>query len=139
MGGYDDSLVQAADYDLFFRILGGGYDIFYLNEPLWNYRIHSGMLSRSESEMRKETIAVLERNLKRFPEVRERLRSKMERKLGMNKAWLAVRLFGEGQFGRSLHYGLSATRHYAPAVPIGAAQMAVSKLKRRRSVYRLAD
>lgn len=139
LGGYDSSLVQAADYDLFLRMTGAGYDIYYLNEPLWNYRIHARMLSSRESEMRMETIALLERNLRRFPEVQERLGRKMQRKLGMNKAWLGVRLFWEGQFGKAFRYGLSATCHYPPAVPIGAAQIAVSRLKGRRSVYYQGD
>jgi hypothetical protein len=139
MGGYHPEFARGADYDLYMRMTGAGHDIFYLDEPLWSYRIHPKMLSHHESVNWVEVVSVLERNLKRYPHVRERLGRKIQRKLGMNKAWLSVRLFWEGEFSRSLKYGLSATRDYLPAVPIGAAQMAFSKLKGYRSVYHLGD
>src|SRR5207247_325217 len=34
LGHYDPSLTHAADYDLYLRITGAGYEIYYLNEPL---------------------------------------------------------------------------------------------------------
>jgi len=86
-----------------------------------------------------ETIAVLEANLERFPDAYRRLDRQMQRKLGMNKAWLSVRLFWEKDFARSIKYALAATRQYPPAVPIGAMQMAYSNLKGKRSVYLSAD
>jgi GT2 family glycosyltransferase len=139
IGYFDPRYPHAADYDLYLRMTGAGHGIYYLNEPLWSYRIHPGMRSHRESEMWKETIAVIERNLGRFPEAAARLGSSMQRRLGMNKAWLAVRLFGEGKFTESLRYALSATRHYPPAVAIGVVQMAYSSLKGRRSVYQAGD
>ncbi|MGQ0761922.1 MAG: glycosyltransferase [Acidobacteriota bacterium] len=139
LGHYDTTFTCGADYDLYLRMTGAGYDIYYLNEPLWYYRIHPKMRSHNESFNWAETISILERNLARFPEVHERLGNKIRRKMGMNKAWLAVRLFWEGQLASSLKYGLSATRDYLPAVPIGAAQMAFSKLRGRRSIYHMGD
>ena len=139
IGHYDPAFTHAADYDLYLRMTGAGYSIYFLNEPLLYYRIHPNMRSHRESEMWTETIRIMELNAARFPQAAQALGHKLEKRLGMNKAWLAVRLFWEGQFGRALRFGLSATRHYVPAVPIGAAQMAVSKLKGKRSVYRLSD
>lgn len=139
LGHYDTTFKGGADYDLYLRMTGAGYDIYYLNEPLWFYRIHPGMRSHRESEMWAETIRILELNAKRFPQVRKHLGDRLQKKLGMNKAWLAVRLFWEGEFSQAVKYGLSGTCHYLPAVPIGAAQMAVSRLKGRRSVYRQGD
>jgi glycosyltransferase involved in cell wall biosynthesis len=139
LGRYDPTFTHAADYDLYLRMTGAGYSIYFLNEPLMCYRIHPNMRSHRESEMWAETIRIMELNAERFPEAAQSLGRKLEKRLGMNKAWLAVRLFWEGQFAQSLRYGLSATGHYIPAVPIGAAQMAVSKLKGKRSVYRLSD
>ena len=139
IGYFDPDFPHAGDYDLYLRMTGAGYSIYYLDEPLLYYRIHPGMRSHRESEMWKETVAVLERNLERFPQVHEHMGHKIERKLGMNKAWLAVRLFWERQLGESFHYALSATRHYPPAVVLGALQMAYSNLKGRRSVYQSGD
>ena len=139
IGYFDPQYPHAADYDLYLRMTGAGHGIYYLNEPLWSYRIHSGMRSHRESEMWKETIAVIERNLERFPEAADRLGAGMQRRLGMNKAWLAVRLFGEGELGESLRFALAATRHYPPAVAIGAVQMAYSSFRGRRSVYQSGD
>lgn len=139
IGDYDPLITHAIDYDLYLRMTGAGYDIHYESEPLWSYRIHPGMRSHRESEMWKDTVAVIERNLERFPEASERLGSKFQRKLGMNKAWLAVRLCWERQLGESFRYAVSATRHYPPAVALGALQMAYSSLKGKRSVYQSGD
>lgn len=139
LGFYDTVFTRGADYDLYFRMAGAGYDLYYVNEPLWSYRIHPGMRSHHESVNWMETIAILERNVARFPQLQERLGRKVSYKIGMNKAWLSVRLFWEGEFRKSLAYGVSATRYYLPSVPVGAAQLAVSKLKGRRSVYHLGD
>jgi teichuronic acid biosynthesis glycosyltransferase TuaG len=139
IGYFDPEFPHAGDYDLYLRMTGAGHAIYYLNEPLWSYRIHPGMRSHRESEMWKETIAVLERNLERFPQASERLGRRLQRKLGMNKAWLAVRLFWERQLGESFRYALSATRHYPPAVVLGSLQMAYSSIKGKRSVYQSGD
>jgi hypothetical protein len=139
IGDYDRSLTHAVDYDLYLRMTGAGYDIFYVNEPLWSYRVHPGMRSHRESEMWMETISLLERNLRRFPDAHARLGKRMDKRLGMNKAWLAVRLFWEWQLGKSVRYALSATRHYPPAVVLGSLQMAYSSLKGKRSVYQSGD
>jgi glycosyltransferase involved in cell wall biosynthesis len=139
IGYFDPKFPHAGDYDLYLRMTGAGYSIYYLNEPLWSYRIHPGMRSHRESEMWKETVSVLECNLERFPHARDYLGRKLQKKLGMNKAWLAVRLFWEKQLGESLRYAVSATHHYPPAVMIGALQMAYSSLKGKRSVYQYGD
>jgi GT2 family glycosyltransferase len=139
VGYYDPAFPHACDYDMYLRITGAGYSIYYVDEPLFSYRIHPHMRSHRESEMWMETVKVLESNLKRFPEARERLGRKMQRRLGMNKAWLAVRLFWERELGQSVRYALSATRDYPPAVVLGAMQMAYSSLKGRRSVYQAGD
>ena len=139
IGYFDKNFPHAADYDMYLRMTGNGYSIYYLNEPLGSYRIHPGMRSHNESEMWEETIKVLELNLQRFPEAKERLNSQLNRKLGMNKAWLAVRLFWEKEFSKSFSYALSATKNYLPAVPLGALQMTYSALKNKRSVYQLGD
>lgn len=135
VGDYDPTITHAADYDLYLRMTGAGHGIYYLNEPLFKYRVHPGMRSRRESEMWKETITLLERNLERFPDARQRLGKIMDKRLGMNKAWLAVRLFWERDFSDAFSYALSATRNYPPAVIIGALQMAYSNLKGIRTVY----
>lgn len=139
IGDYDRSLTHAVDYDLYLRMTGAGYVIYYDSEPLWSYRIHPGMRSHRESEMWQETITLLERNLQRFPDTYQRLGRKMDKRLGMNKAWLAVRLFWEREMVKSIRYALSATRHYPPAVILGSLQMAYSSLKGKRSVYQLGD
>ena len=139
IGSFDPSFSHAIDYDMYLRMTGAGYSIYYLNEPLISYRIHPGMRSHRESEMWQDTVAVLERNLERFPQARERLGRKMEKRLGMNKAWLAVRLFWEKQLRESFRYALSATRHYPPAVVLGSLQMAYSSIKGKRSVYQSGD
>jgi glycosyltransferase involved in cell wall biosynthesis len=139
IGDYDRSLTHAVDYDLYLRMTGAGYDIYYVDEPLWSYRLHPGMRSHRESEMWTETISLLERNLQRYPEAYARLGKRMDKRLGMNKAWLAVRLFWEWQLGKSIRYALSATRQYPPAVVLGSLQMAYSSLKGKRSVYQSGD
>ena len=136
---FDTNFPHAADFDLYLRITGGGYSIYFVNEPLWSYRVHPKMRSHNETEMWEETIKVLELNLQRFPEAKKRLNTKLNRKLGMNKAWLAVRLFWEKEFSKSFSYALSATKNYLPAVPLGALQMTYSALKNKRSVYQLGD
>jgi len=139
IGYYDTSFPHACDYDMYLRMTGAGYGIYYSAEPLWSYRIHSGMRSHRESEMWKETVMVLETNLARFPPSNVVITSKVERKIGMMKAWLAVRLFWERQLSESISYALAATRNYPPAVVLGALQMAYSNLKGRQSIYQLGD
>lgn len=139
IGYYDENFPHAADYDMYLRMTGQGYSIYYLDEPLWSYRIHPKMRSHNESEMWEETIRVLELNCQRFPAAYDRVKSKIDRKLGMNRAWLAMRLFAERQFLKSFSFAASATKAYLPAVPLGAAQMAYSALRKKRSVYQLGD
>lgn len=139
VGYYDPEFPHAADYDMYLRMTGSGHSIYFESEPLWSYRIHPQMRSHCESDMWSETIQVLERNAERFPQVYDRLGRKLHRKLGMNKAWLSVRLLWERQFRRSLANALAATRHYPPAVPLGLAQVAYSKLRRQKSIYQLGD
>lgn len=139
IGYYDEQFPHAADYDMYLRMTGQGHSIYFINEPLWSYRVHPKMRSHNESEMWEETIKVLELNADRFPEASAAVARELQKKLGMNKAWLAVRLFSERQFAKSMRYAVEATKNYFPSVPIGTAQMAVSALKKKRSVYRLGD
>lgn len=45
VGGYDESLRNAEDYDLLVRILDAGYKGFYLPLPLYRYYIHGGNMT----------------------------------------------------------------------------------------------
>ncbi len=137
VGYFDFAHPHAADYDLWLRISGHGYLIYYEEKPLWLYRIHKGMRSYRESEMRADTVAVLEKNLERFSWIREKLGQKVDKRLGMEKAWLSIMLLWEGKFRQSLSFALKATQQLLYSVPLGAAQMAYTWLKGKRSINSL--
>jgi len=60
VGGFDRSLSQCADWDMWVR-LAARTDFLYLDEPLLNYRQHGSNMSRDPALLERDSIRVLEK------------------------------------------------------------------------------
>jgi glycosyltransferase involved in cell wall biosynthesis len=61
VGGFDESLTLAQDWDLWLRIAEAGWEMAALDEPLATYRRHQGQRSANRIEMRRWECEVLVR------------------------------------------------------------------------------
>lgn len=61
VGGFDERLSHAEDYDLWLR-LGGSGRIEHLAEPLVSYRVHAGNLSNDREALRRCEIEILKKH-----------------------------------------------------------------------------
>lgn len=89
VGGYDEDLVTTHDWDLWLR-LAEKFKVVFINEPLSNYRVHSGNVSKTRShrgEKEKYILKLLDRVFSR-DDLPETLR--MEKDRIYAKAWLDI-------------------------------------------------
>ena len=63
VGGFDETLVQAADWDFWIRLVLDGSRVGLVAEPLSRYRIHPGQASARRSESLRARATVLEKTL----------------------------------------------------------------------------
>lgn len=61
VGGFDESLSTAADFDLWLRILKAGYSLACVQQPLGSYRIHPASMITNAAQAELEIIHVLDR------------------------------------------------------------------------------
>lgn len=54
--GFDINLSNNADQDILIQMLGKGYDIGYVDEILWDYRIHDNNMSKNIEVLEKDTL-----------------------------------------------------------------------------------
>ncbi|MBN1462023.1 MAG: hypothetical protein JXA57_21030, partial [Armatimonadetes bacterium] len=79
VGGFDESLALAQDWDLWLRVAKSGWELATLEAPLVRYRLHEGQRSANRAEMRRWECVVLNKALARGglgtagPTVRRRL------------------------------------------------------------------
>jgi glycosyltransferase involved in cell wall biosynthesis len=70
LGGFDQSIFPADDYDLALRVAGSDYKVFYLHEPLCLRREHDGQCSGIQNSVKTQVklIEALDQAAKRDPE-----------------------------------------------------------------------
>ena len=98
VGYFDQSIFPMDDYDLSLRVAGGGYGVYYCDEPLALRREHSGQCSgfaNSIDTCRKQ-IRTLKAALKRNPELQNES-SLVNRRLAAAKMELAVSRMVSGE------------------------------------------
>jgi glycosyltransferase involved in cell wall biosynthesis len=61
VGGWDESVAIAYDWDLWLRLILGGSQAGSVDEPLVRYRLHDASLSARRAESLRERVAILER------------------------------------------------------------------------------
>lgn len=71
MGGFDEHLSMSIDYDLWLRI-AVDHEFAYVREPLAYYRIWAGQMSKNTGERLDNFFRLLERYLRRHPDVATR-------------------------------------------------------------------
>lgn len=107
VGEYADDLFLAEDYDFFLRVVASGCPMHPLHKRLYEYRIHTGSLSK---EQRGRTFAAAERallrNLPKFQPAGAKLRGGLLLYLASLAAW-------RKDYRRAIAYSAAAAR-YAP-------------------------
>ena len=76
VGIFNPDFAIAQDYDLFLRI-ARFFKVEYVDLPLAKYRVHPGNLSRNSSLVFREQFEILEKCLKRYPELKDILKGKL--------------------------------------------------------------
>ena len=76
VGVFNHHFSIAEEYDLFLRI-ARFFKVEYVDLPLAKYRVHSGNLSRNSSLLFREQFEILEKCLKRYPELKDILKGKL--------------------------------------------------------------
>ncbi len=56
VSGFDIQLSNNADQDILIQMLSQGYSIGYIDEILWDYRIHNNNMSKNVSTLEKDTL-----------------------------------------------------------------------------------
>lgn len=128
VGGFDNDLRNAQDFDLWIRILVAGGEAAYLHEPLAWYRLRDDSLSSNDTRLSAFTIKVYEKLRAARPDLMvlcdQQIR-KLRYTIALNNAKAALR---EGQFGafhehaeealtRGRNPKLSATMRLARVAP----------------------
>jgi glycosyltransferase involved in cell wall biosynthesis len=75
IGGYDESLRIAYDWDCYLRLLLAGAVAGCVDEPLYRYRLHSASLTGSRAAALRERVTVLEQTANRFDLTRNERRA----------------------------------------------------------------
>ncbi len=99
VGGFDNDLRNAQDFDLWIRILAAGGKAAYLDEPLAWYRLRDDSLSSNDVRLSAFTIRVYEKLRAARPDLMvlcDRRIDKLRYTMALNKAKAALR---DGQFG----------------------------------------
>ena len=76
VGVFNHHFSIAEEYDLFLRI-ARFFKVEYVDLPLAKYRVHPGNLSRNSSLVFREQFEILEKCLKRYPELKDILKGKL--------------------------------------------------------------
>jgi glycosyltransferase involved in cell wall biosynthesis len=88
IGGHDESLRICMDLDLAFRLFMN-FPVIYVDEVLFQYRIHEGNIGRNEELRLDENIRVVQKLLRDFPQARQILGN---RKIAHRMAYRYYRL-----------------------------------------------
>jgi glycosyltransferase involved in cell wall biosynthesis len=110
VGVFDESLRSAEDYDLWLRIAEVA-EIGFLPEPLASWREREGQASRQRDAMLRGELLVLEKALRRSPDLRAKLGGKARRRLAQlhdESGWLDL---VEGRLAPALGKFLRAARY----------------------------
>ncbi len=98
VGGFDETLRNAQDFDLWIRMLGAGAEAAFIAEPLAWYRDRPGSLSDNDIRLSEYTIRVYEKLRTARPDVTslcDRQIEKLRYTIALDRAKMALR---DGQF-----------------------------------------
>lgn len=95
-GGFDKTLSQCADWEMWIR-LAIQTDFIFIKEPLVNYRIHASNMSKNASLLEKDSLLLMEKGFA-LPELPESLKKKRKKGFAKNYMVLAGTYFHVGQY-----------------------------------------
>jgi Glycosyl transferase family 2 len=138
IGGFDESLRIAQDWDCWLRAILDGAVAGFVDEPLYDYVLHGGSLASSRVRSLRERVAMLE-NAGRNPSLRPEERPALERALRRHRAQAAqgaieAAAYGDGSRGEAARLVLS--RGIGPRARALAALTAAAPSAARRYVPR---
>jgi GT2 family glycosyltransferase len=143
IGGFDESFRIAYDWDCWLRVILDGGRAGFVDEPYYDYVVHSGSLSASRAPSLWERARLLEK-AERNPALREEERPALERALRMHRSRAVMAevqdsLYGDGSSGELARYAVA--RRLQPRTRLTAAAALVAPPLARRVVppYRAAE
>jgi glycosyltransferase involved in cell wall biosynthesis len=99
LGGFDQGIFPADDYDLALRVAGSDFEVFYLHKPLCLRREHDGQCSgiRNSVKTQVEIIRALERATQRNPDKLDNRSGLVRRRLAEARFDLGISEIKEGR------------------------------------------
>ena len=141
VGGFDETLTECEDFDLWLRMAQRGFRFSFTTEPLVHYRRRAGSLSSDEARMPRTLIKVYEKVLaspQTTPRQRELIAPRIdELRAQLNRA-LSKRMIAAHDFASAAHHLTLANNYYhsVKLTLVGAAlrvaPWAVAKLMARQ-------
>ncbi len=119
VGGFCAAVAGSDDHDLWLRIVEAGYEVAVTREPLANYRVHTGGLSRNRVHMLDRKLLVYARALERghlTSRQRRTVRRRMRHYRAVRGRWLTQREWSAGRRPQALLVAAATVPRLAVAV-----------------------
>jgi glycosyltransferase involved in cell wall biosynthesis len=108
LGGFDVRLHHAEDYDLWLRV-ARRWELAYVDQPLVDYRVHSGSATAQRARMLVSTLDIVCRHLREVPGLRDEIgRLNVQRRISLLHASLSRGYFEERQWTNFLRHWVVA-------------------------------
>jgi glycosyltransferase involved in cell wall biosynthesis len=143
IGGFDESFRIAYDWDCWLRSILDGGQAGFVDEPYYDYVVHSGSLSASRAPSLWERARLLEK-AERNPALREEERPALERALRMHRsravlAEVQEALYGDGSSGELARHAVARRLQPRTRLTAAAALLAPPLARRLVPPYRAAE
>lgn len=143
IGGFDESFRIAYDWDCWLRAILDGGRVGFVDEPYYDYVVHSGSLSASRAPSLWERARLLEK-AERNPSLREEERPALERALRMHRSRAVMAeaqeaLYGAGSKSALARHALAGRLRPRERVTALAAVLAPPLARRVVPPYRAAE
>jgi GT2 family glycosyltransferase len=143
IGGYDESFRIAYDWDCWLRVILDGGQAGFVDEPYYDYVVHSGSLSASRAPSLWERARLLEK-AEGNPSLREEERPALERALRMHRSRAVMAevqgaLYGNGSSGELARYVVAKRLEPRTRVTAAAALLTPPLARRVVPPYRAAE
>lgn len=130
LGGFDVRLHYAEDYDFWLRV-ARRWELAYVDQPLVDYRVHSGSATAQRARMLVSTLDVVCRHLREVPGLRDEIgRLNVQRRISLLHASLSRGYFEKRQWTNFLrHWVVALVNEPTIALDLGLPSSVANRLR----------